>query len=125
MFSTWLIEEGRGLMFVGSGCVTWREIYEAKTELAARKDIVRPVPFAIIDLEAITALQLDAEELRQLASIDLFLATLSPGAVVAVVAPQDHVFGMARMWEVFAEPTGWRIRVFRSREEACAWVGMK
>jgi len=41
---------------------------------------------------------------------------------VAVVAPLDFGFGLFRMWEVFAEKTGWRISVFRSRALADPWV---
>ena len=34
----------------------------------------------------------------------------------------DVVFGMVRMWEVFAQTTGWSIGVFRFRKDADEWL---
>jgi len=45
-----------------------------------------------------------------------------PRAAVAIVAPKDEVFGMARMWEMMVVFTEWKIQVFRSREEADLWL---
>jgi hypothetical protein len=41
---------------------------------------------------------------------------------VAIVAPSDLAFGIARMWEAFAEVTRWNTHVFRSRAEADPWL---
>ena len=37
---------------------------------------------------------------------------------VAIVAPRDAIYGMARMWEILVEGTGWDIRIVRLRDEA-------
>lgn len=41
---------------------------------------------------------------------------------VAIVAPQDLVFGLARMEEALASGTTWVIQVFRERTSALAWL---
>ena len=41
---------------------------------------------------------------------------------VAIVAPQDLVFGLARMEEALASGTSWEIQVFRERASALAWL---
>jgi hypothetical protein len=46
------------------------------------------------------------------------------GLRVAMVAGDDYAFGMFRMWELQREDLGYEVRVFRSREEACAWLGV-
>jgi hypothetical protein len=122
LFSTKFVEQGRGLFFVGCGAVTCCEIYRAKIALAERRDLLRGVVFANVDFHETTELNVSPGDIRQLAHLDAHLARTIPNAIVAIVAPKDSIFGMARMWEVFAESTGWRTGVFRSSDEACAWV---
>lgn len=49
-------------------------------------------------------------------------AELLKGARVAMVATNDAMFGMFRQWELGREGLGYRVRVFREREAAFAWV---
>lgn len=42
---------------------------------------------------------------------------------VAVVAPADLSFGLARMYEVFSDHIPWEFAVFRESESARAWLG--
>jgi hypothetical protein len=44
--------------------------------------------------------------------------------MVAVVAPEDISFGLARMYEAFSDPVSWEFKVFRSAEEALLWLGL-
>jgi hypothetical protein len=43
----------------------------------------------------------------------------------AIVAPGDVMFGMMRMFEIFATPYFKAIRVFRSLAAAQAWLGLE
>jgi hypothetical protein len=45
-----------------------------------------------------------------------------PNMLVAIAAPRDYAFGMARMWQAFVEDTGWNTAVFRSRAAASDWL---
>ncbi len=42
--------------------------------------------------------------------------------VCAVVCPHDLTFGIGRMFENLAEADGRRVRVFRERDDAFAWL---
>lgn len=61
-------------------------------------------------------------EVQTIADENRITATLTPHLVAAVIAPSDHMFGLSRMWETFAEATGWTIQIFRDRAEALAWL---
>ncbi|MCZ7643818.1 MAG: hypothetical protein M5U26_00805 [Planctomycetota bacterium] len=41
----------------------------------------------------------------------------------ALVAPRDLVYGLARMYEMKSGELGQNVRVFRSLEQALAWLG--
>ena len=43
---------------------------------------------------------------------------------VAVVAPEDVSFGLARMYEVFSGDVPWEFAVFRAADAALAWLGL-
>src|SRR5262245_22008286 len=40
----------------------------------------------------------------------------------AIVAPADVSYGLARMYEAYQEPTAGELRVFRSLDDALAWL---
>jgi hypothetical protein len=42
--------------------------------------------------------------------------------MIAVIAPQNVSFGLARMYEAFADMIPWDFAVFRTAEEALAWL---
>ncbi len=41
----------------------------------------------------------------------------------AVVASKDAVYGMSRMWEIISSDRPQEICIFRTREDAVAWLG--
>lgn len=43
---------------------------------------------------------------------------------VAVVAPKDVSFGLARMYEAFSDTVHWEFVVFRAADAALAWLGL-
>jgi hypothetical protein len=44
--------------------------------------------------------------------------------MVAVIAPQDVAFGLARMYDVFANTVSWNFAVFRTSGEALDWLAL-
>lgn len=47
---------------------------------------------------------------------------VNPDAVIAIIADQDLIYGLSRMFQVLAEETGWEIEIFRLRDDAEAWI---
>jgi hypothetical protein len=117
-FSTEFLEGG--VIQVGTGVVFGAEILEAAVELYRLEDRARD------------HLRVDRLHGRHPVSghgragaphrggEPLFGQT--PRAVVAVVAPGDTVFGMARMWQAFANKTGWEIEIVWSKPAATVWL---
>jgi len=114
--------EGQTVLCSGSGVVTGQEILRDTEACLARHERLRTLLRATIVLAGITGLEITVEEVRVIASLDARLAALNPRVTVAIVAPQDVVFGFARMWETLVEATGWKTRVFRTEPEAEAWL---
>ena len=43
---------------------------------------------------------------------------------LAIIAPRDLLFGMARMYEILRDGSPVEVRVFRDRDEARSWLGL-
>ena len=115
------LDDGRGILRLWTGAVAAGDVTVANADYLTREDWTK-LEYLIADFSGVTELQATTEDIRNIAIAEARIATLIPNLVIAVVAPTDYIFGMARMWEVFAEQTGWIRRVFRSRPEAEAWV---
>jgi hypothetical protein len=120
-YATEFVEGGRGIIFRGFGILTEDELVEARLALKSNPEAMRQVAFALIDLKNVDELNLDGKSVRRLVGIDELLAKLATNMIVGIVAPSDHIFGIARMWGANAGDAGWPIHVVRSPAEANAW----
>ncbi len=120
-YTTRFVESGKGVIRTASGVLHASEMIDASRELAGSDALVK-LEFLLVDLTSVTEGHMTSEDIREMARVHLEMAVLRPGLLVAVVAPQDHLFGLARMWQVRAEPTGWKTHVTRSRADAEAWL---
>ncbi len=111
-----------GVVFKGSGCVTFDDVANANHRIYASPDQIRKIAYQICDYSDATDIDLSAEQVRTLALQDADAARANPAMLLAVVGQQDFVFGMLRMWELYAEPSSVRTRVCRTVDEARRWI---
>jgi hypothetical protein len=113
----------RELGFIETHCtgeVTFDEVLchfqqlEAEPSLPGRLDV-------LLDLDGTTTLPESGQLLEVTRAVDRLKAKVQWGAC-AIVASRDALFGMSRMFEVFAEGLFVRISVFREREDAERWL---
>jgi len=121
-YSTEVIDGGKGILHVGRDTVSGEDLLiSANHVLNMVKEGLSPT-YALADLSEVVELSISAEEIMLNASINTEISKYVPRVIVAIVAPQDHVYGIARMWEAYAEETGWATRVFRNKSEALEWI---
>lgn len=79
----------------------------------------------LVDLRRAISSVRGKEALRDVAWLaSLQLANSEVVPKVAVVAPQDISFGLARMYEAFSDSVPWEFKVFRSADAALSWLGL-
>ena len=81
-----------------------------------------PVRYLLVDHSRVSEEEVDSASIRALARRTGETLELIPDGIVAIVAPNDVVFGLSRMWEIQAEQPGLLTFVARTREEAIAWL---
>jgi hypothetical protein len=80
---------------------------------------------ALVDLRQTESTVRSAEALTEFAEfIHEQYTNITSRPKVAVVAPEDISFGLARMYEVFSGDVPWEFLVFREVDSALAWLGV-
>jgi hypothetical protein len=124
-YESYYVDSGKGLHKIGSGIVTAREISVSAAEVAADVERARKLKYALIDFSQTTELQVTPEIIRQVIEVNRKTAQVTPGAFVAVIAPDPLAYGISRLWQTFTEDLGWNAHVFRGRPAAIMWLRQK
>ncbi|HAC34031.1 MAG TPA: hypothetical protein DCF45_05880 [Gammaproteobacteria bacterium] len=111
------------MQFTGSGLVTGAECLHANREVI-KDSRLATLRLQIVDLTAVERYEISAAESRNLAAMDSQAAAIASGVRVAMICPDDLVYGMSRLYAGHASPD-WQVEVFRHREEALQWLGLE
>ncbi len=83
---------------------------------------IRSISYQISDYSAVDRVEISAEEVLHLSQADQEAARINPDMLVAVVGKQDLMFGLLRMWELYAGASKMQACVFRDVEQARDWI---
>ncbi len=117
------VDGGLGNIWEAAGILTAEDLiglYEHMHSISERGQW--SYRFNISDFSAVTGTDISSSSLRRAVEYAKANYTDNPDGIVAIVVPQDLLFGLARMWSVFmGEPT-WETMIFRDRDDAVGWV---
>ena len=85
---------------------------------------LRPGFRSFVDLSGADLCQLDANTVRRAAEVTRGFDRGQEPVRVAVLAPTDVAFGLARMYAALVESLQREVRVFREADAARAWLGI-
>jgi len=123
-YDTHIVDRGKGVYKVGHGVVTSADLMASSLQrsIDLKQAGQSAVRYGLIDLTAVTDLQVSSQAVMRVLEIDREVSQFSRDCFVAVVASESLAFGMARLWSSFAKDIGWESQVFRDRESAKAWL---
>jgi hypothetical protein len=119
MSAFYKIEKERRLVLSSATGVITKEDFLGHMDRLSNDPDFDPDFSQVVDFTQIDALEIEPEDVRQLAERNIF----SPRSRRAFVVKDDLQFGLARMFEIHRELRGEiGIRVFRTFDEALDWV---
>ena len=121
-YDTEFIDEGSGILHVGQGVLTGREIIEAMKGLATDPQSLESITHGLIDLTEVAEFRVSMDELQIILDIDRQSSKVIRRARVAIAASEDLLFGTSRMYAGMMHTPGWTIEVFRMMDQARAWL---
>jgi len=116
-----LREAERLRVIVVEGAIGDADLYEAFSALWLAPDYDSALD-ELVDLRGVTGVGVTAAGLRRLAETSIELHRGTPAVRVALVAPDNLVYGLSRMYEGFASASQSEHRVVRTIDEAFAWL---
>jgi len=117
-----LTADGVGLLIKSMGILSGRDLLEAGEGFRDESRRNPSICYAIMDHSAIPEENVDGQSLRTLARrVDEILEPL-PKVILAIVAPNEVLFGLSRMFETLAENPRLITRVAETHAEAMAWL---
>ncbi len=122
-------KDGDGILLRANGVLTGAELVEENRRffdvaLAPGGDF-GCYRFWFSDYSAARLNDVQAEHMQVLGGIALRAATVNPSLLVAILAPDNYPFGMARMWTALSDETGWPVEVCRQRDDAAHWLAQR
>ena len=115
------IDDGIGIECTILGDATLDKILKAAEEVYS-EEYITIQKYQIIDFTECTSFQLSSDDMRAIVEVDIEVSKSNPDIIIAIVAPDDIAFGMSRVYEAYAEETGFRIKVFRDKKESRLWI---
>jgi hypothetical protein len=119
MPGAYTIDEARSLVLSrGWGVLRDRELLAHARALAANPRF-RPHFSQLTDFREATGVDVTTATVREMAELSPF----GSGARRALVAPNDLIYGMARMFQIMRSGSPDQIDVFRELDSALEWLG--
>ena len=85
----------------------------------------KPPMNILVDLRETSSSSRSAEALLSFSGLmESKLSDITESTRVAVVAPKDRSFGLARMYKILSSSINWNFVVFRAMDAALAWLGI-
>ena len=114
---------GLGNIIEGRGIVADQEFVDFfKRHLTQDKEKFTNYRYGLVDYTAVTEADVSNESVKLIAELCLEASKINPDPIVALVAKNDLIYGLSRMYEALIHETDWETMVFRSRKEAVAWI---
>ena len=116
------VDDGKGLHKRGSGIVTGLELFSSALKESHDEARARKLRYGLTDFSEVTEMQVTTADIHRLVEMNRKLASFTPGALVAIVAPAPLPYAMARLWHTLSDDLGWKANVFHTRPDAIAWL---
>jgi hypothetical protein len=122
------VDHGRKVVFAeGSGTFTDADVFGYQREVWSRPDVLGYLE--LIDMTAVERIeQPTPERIEQLAELSAEMDAVSRSARFAIVAPTTIAYGLGKMYQAMREMqhrSTKEVGVFRTREEALAFLGLE
>ncbi len=111
-----------GVVYKTSGLLTGQDLLDADQRLREELRVNPDIRYLLVDNSAVSEEQVETRSLMALADrIDDELASVVEG-LVAIVAPNEVLFGLSRMWATLADRPDDTTNIARTLDEATAWL---
>jgi len=118
------LEDGRGVEIVAEGLVEGADIIAVNRQVYAEPYLGRQ-RYQIIDKSRCTEYAVSAEEIEQIAELDLQASRINPGIVFAIIESRQLRFSLTELWQAHLRNSPFATKSFSDRQSALRWISEK
>ena len=115
------LDDGRGVLWQFRGTVTGQDMIDTNDTVFSEEPTDRLL-YLLVDTSTADQIEVSVDEIAKIALQDKMAADKYHNLVIAAVASEQSIFGLARMWEARSEDARLHTQVFRTVPEAQAWL---
>ena len=104
------------------GVLTDEILLKCTKERYSSKNRNENYKYILNDYTNVTSMEISTDTVEIVSQMAIEVSKYNKNIIIVAVTPTDLEFGLARMWQAYADETGWESKVCRSREEAEDWV---
>jgi len=118
-----LADHGLGVLLTASGMLSGRDVLETNIAFLSRHlEEFEACRYWFADFSQVSASTVTEEDLQRVAALFSWAGRHNLRLVVALSGPRAKESGFSRELTSFGATTGWTIEVFRSADDARAWL---
>jgi hypothetical protein len=114
--------EDGGIFVRGEGVITGSEIKEINNIIYESPEKIEKITYQLGDFTDVTDISVSITEIQELAIKDQKAFEVNPNMFIALVAKDDLIFGLSRMWEAFSYKPTFETMVFKKMDDAQKWI---
>jgi hypothetical protein len=115
--------DGLGVPYQCEGSLGLQHFADANSRLLASPDRIKKLKYVVINGASVEPQYFSVTQMEGIILQDRHIASYAvEGLLVALIAEQGAVLGLARMWEAFVEGIGWETKIFPSLADGETWI---
>ena len=115
-------DDGRGVVISADGAVQGSEMLSVMSEIFANEEDIRKYQYGIVDYSQIDTLDISHNQIFALAEIHITASKVNPNIVVGFAITKSLIYGLVRIWMVYANMTGWKVNIKKDIRSIRQWI---
>lgn len=111
-----------GVITIYSGVVTDEDLLQSANSKCRSVERMMSYRYALTDCSNVTEFNVTTEAVIKNAEIAKSAFAINSNILFVAAVPTDLMFGLSRLWQVYADESDRHTKVVRSREEADIWL---
>ena len=111
-----------GVITIYSGVVTDEDLLQSANDKCSSVEKIKSYRYALTDCSNVTELKVTTDAVIKNAEIAKSAFAINSNIIFVAAVPTDLMYGLSRLWQVYADESDRQTKVVRSREEADIWL---
>ena len=116
------LDKNKGVLIRGYGHVEGVDMIKAMQEIFNDEETIKSFKYGIVDYSEVDNFNISHDQIFSLSMIHIDASKLNPNIVVGFAINKPLIYGLVRIWMVYANMTGWTVNIKKDLPAIQKWV---